>query len=162
MSNTVLTLIFDTYYKAIYRFVYFRVGHQADTEDVVASTFEKAIKAYYKKPIPTDELKPWLYRIALNTITDYYRRQQHRHTIDIDTVDLPANVTDLGEALDQKERLQLIDMVLKQLPDRQQELMLLRYESELTNKEIAVATGITEKAVASQLSKAIKAIQHLI
>ncbi len=161
MYTSEFNQLFDTYYPAIYRYVYFRVGHREDAEDVVAATFEKAMRAFQKQPMSLESAKPWLYRIATNAVTDHCRRGKLRSTQELEEATVVID-NQLEVKVDQNLQLEKIQILLKQLPNRQQELMLLRYEAELSNKEIAELIGITEKSVSSQLSKAIQTIQHLL
>ena len=69
-----LAEIYERYFEGIYRYLYTRLGHQADAEDLTEQVFLKmvdAIPGYKLKGVP---FSSWLYRIAHNLLVDRYRR----------------------------------------------------------------------------------------
>src|ERR1700694_4858242 len=69
-----LAEIYERFLDGIYRYVYARVGHQADAEDLTEQVFLKmvdAIPLYRPRGVP---FASWLYRIAHNLVVDRYRR----------------------------------------------------------------------------------------
>src|SRR6202162_4513125 len=69
-----LAELYDRNFDGIYRYLYTRVRHQADAEDLTAQVFLKlvdSIKRYRPKGVA---FSSWLYRIAHNLLVDRYRR----------------------------------------------------------------------------------------
>jgi len=84
--------LYDTYVERIYRFVFFKVGNQTDTEDIVSETFLKTWN--YITSHKSEEVKSFsglLYRIARNCIVDYYRKKQ---TVNQPSVGAPEDLGD--------------------------------------------------------------------
>lgn len=137
---------FDTLYTlhvdAIYRYLYRRTLIREIAEDLTSVTFMKAMESIRSFKPEKGELRAWLYRIARNTLTDYYRST--RPSVDIETVwDLPGDdITEL-----RTERHMQADELHKALqiltPD-QRNIVLLRMWEGLSYKEIADLTGKTE------------------
>jgi RNA polymerase sigma factor (sigma-70 family) len=161
MSQQELIALFDAYYEPVYRFVYFRVGHQQTAEDLVSHVFEKVIKHFYrfKKQQGATE-KSWIFTIARNTVIDHYRTQ--KQTEDISDYDV-ADTTEMPDiALDTAMNLEMVQSHLKALTDRQREVLLLRYQSDFSNVEIAALLDIDQKTVSSILSQAIKRLKNSV
>jgi RNA polymerase sigma-70 factor (ECF subfamily) len=161
MSQQELIALFDAYYEPVYRFVYFRVGHQQTAEDLVSHIFEKVIKYFYrfKKQQGATE-KSWIFTIARNTVIDHYRTQ--KQTEDISDYDV-ADTTEMPDiALDTAMNLEMVQSHLKALTDRQREVLLLRYQSDFSNVEIAALLDIDQKTVSSILSQAIKRLKNSV
>ncbi len=121
------------------------------SEDCVAETFSKFLAALKGKTGPRDHLQAYLYRIAHNWITDYYRKPQQineelNETITADPLEQPQ------EKADQRMTSQQIRNALMSLAPEQQQVIALRFLQEWEFGEIAHAL---EKSVG-----AVKALQH--
>ncbi len=162
MTLEQIAALFDTYHKPIYRFVYLRVNHMETTEDLVSAIFEKVVRHYDALAPKNDELafRKWIYTIARNTVIDYYRTQKQTDDIaDYDVVDT-AQMPDI--ALDTAMNLEMLQSHLGALTDRQREVLLLRYQSDFSNVEIAEMLDIDQKTVSSILSQAIKRLKNSV
>ena len=77
----------------------------------------------------------------------------------------PADTTD-GSAADESVLLgaehDLVRAALDKLPDRQREVLTLRFVAELPDNEIAVATGLSEGGVRSASSRGLAALRTLL
>src|SRR3990167_15144 len=67
--------IYNLYFKKIYRFVFYRVGHKEVAEDLAEEVF---LKAFGKLASVNENqaFEAWLYQIARNLIYDYYRQKK--------------------------------------------------------------------------------------
>lgn len=153
MTQDELSTLFQHYFEPIYRYTYFRIGHTQETEDLVSIIFEKAIKNHASyTPRQNASLKSWLFKIAHNTIVDYYRTKK---VVDsIDAIDIPEEQSiekDVDTSVDTERVRTLINL----LPDRKREIVLLRYHGQLTYEEIAQTLGIAPNSASSLLSKAL-------
>ena len=82
--------------------------------------------------------KSWIYRIAQNTIIDYYRSKKEQVDIDeISEIGFHENITDI---IDNKEKLLRVREFLKTLKPIEQEIIFLRIWDDLSYKEIAEIT----------------------
>ena len=59
----------------IYNFFRYRVGNNQVAEDLTATTFEKAWCKRHRYGHDLGAFSTWIYTIARNVATDYYRRQ---------------------------------------------------------------------------------------
>ena len=67
--------VYLAYRTAIFGYVRRMVRCEEDAEDLTVVTFEKALKAWGRRP-PDGEMRPWLFRIATNSCLDELRRRQ--------------------------------------------------------------------------------------
>ena len=74
-NNDSLERLIDLFYDEIFRMVYHRIPIQMDAEDVTQNIFKQMIKSLPKLQ-DSKKLKPWLYRLALNRIRDFYRKKR--------------------------------------------------------------------------------------
>jgi len=137
--------IFRRYHQSIYRYCLSIVGNPEDAQDALQNTMIKVLRA-----LPGEErrieLKPWLYRIAHNESIDLLRRRRETRELDVEQI---APGYGLAEDAATRERLRGLIADLKELPDRQREVLVMRELSGLEFEEIGAALS-TSGAVARQ------------
>jgi RNA polymerase sigma factor (sigma-70 family) len=137
--------IFRRYHQSIYRFCLAIVGNPDDASEALQNTMIKVLRA-----LPGEErkieLKPWLYRIAHNESIDLLRRRRETRQLDVEQV---APGYGLAEEAVTRERLRRLLTDLKELPERQREVLVMRELAGLEFEEIGSALG-TSGAVARQ------------
>lgn len=146
-----LSAIYDQFSPPIYRYSMRMVGDVNLAEDLVAETFTRFLHAIKSGKGPKSHLQAYLFRIAHNLITDYYRRQpQSSHPVDEETIiNGTAQPRQIIEDKSQQEQTRL---ALMQLTSEQNQVIVLRFLEGLDNDEVA---EIMNKPVG-----AIKALQH--
>ena len=125
----------------IYNYFRYRVGDGPQAEDLTATTFEKAWRARSQYHHDQATTSTWLFTIACNVALDHYR--QHRQDVPLGSA---RNLTDnqaLDETIQQQDDLARLAKLLGQLPDREREIISLKYGAELTNRRIAKLTGLS-------------------
>lgn len=161
MSNLDCNQLYTEHFRSVYNYVYFRLRNIQDTEDVVSDIFLKAVHSAhtYKKRIGASE-KSWLFAIVRNTLIDFYRKKKH-NVIDVESIDIVDDSPSFTEKIDQHTQYEYIINRLSTLPERQQEMLILKYHADLSNHEIARQLNVTVSTVSSTLSKAIQSLQLL-
>lgn len=145
----------------IYNYVFFRIGSEADAEDITARVFHRAfnhIGRYVEKGVP---FSAWLYRIAHNLIANWHRDNHRKKEVSLeDQIDFPHH-GDLPErTLEQQQETERLLRAIRRLsPDRQQ-LILLKYLEDLPNAEIALIMSRTEGAIKSLYHRALLALRE--
>lgn len=137
--------IFRRYHQSLYRFCLAIVGNPEDAQDALQNTMMKVLRA-----LPGEErrieLKPWLYRIARNESIDLLRRRRETRELDAEEA---APGYGLAEEAATRERLRGLLVDLRELPDRQRDVLVMREMAGLDFEEIATALS-TSSAVARQ------------
>lgn len=136
----------------VLNFFRYRVGDLATAEDLTAVTFEKA---WSRRDHYDDRGKfaAWLMTIARNVATDHFRRR--KPTVVLDAALNHADTSDPAAEVELKEQRFRLSSMLSRLPERQQELIALKYGAELTNREIAKQLDLTETNVGTLLHRLI-------
>lgn len=137
--------IFNRYHQSLYRFCLAIVSNPDDASEALQNTMIKVLRA-----LPGEErkieLKPWLYRIAHNESIDLLRRRRETRQLDVEQV---APGYGLTEDAATRERLRRLLTDLKELPERQREVLVMRELAGLEFEEIGSALE-TSGAVARQ------------
>jgi len=137
--------IFRRYHQPLYRFCMAIVGNPEDAQDALQNAMMKVLRA-----LPGEErkieLKPWLYRIAHNESIDLLRRRRESRPLDVEQA---APGYGLAEDVATRERLRRLLIDLRELPDRQREVLVMRELAGLDFDEIGSALE-TSSATARQ------------
>lgn len=142
----------------IYNFFRYRVRNLADAEDLTSETFERAWRARERYRRDRGAFGGWLFTIARNLAVDHYRGR--RETVSLEAAaDLPGGSTpeELSVRRSDRERLARL---LEGLPDRERELIALKFGSELTNRDIARIVGLTQSNVGTILHRTIQELRQ--
>jgi len=152
------TLLYDAYVKKIYNFIYYRTQHKETAEDLTSRAFMKALEKISSFENEKGSFSSWLYRIARNSVIDYYRTKKHDADIS-DIWDL-ASEENIERDLDTKEKLKKVDEYLKNLKSEQREIIIMRVWQELSYKEIAEIIGKSEASCKMTYARALAKLKQ--
>lgn len=145
------------YADGVYAYVRHRLAPRADAvEDVVQDVFLAALDGL-PRFAGTAGLRAWLLGIARHKVEDYYRRQLRAPEALADDAgeDGPAADAPLIEETIDRERLEArTHRVLRAMPETYGVALLWRYWENRSVREMAEATGKTEKAIERLLARA--------
>ncbi len=153
--------IYDRYVEAIYQFARLRVGDARATEDITGTVFEKFIKALAQGKGPREHLRGWLFQVARHVIYDSYGQQQ---TLPLETVEqwsaphAPDPEKQVLHSLD----AQAVRSLLGALSLDQQEVLLLRFDQQLSLQETADIMGKHINTVKTLQYRALKQLQKML
>ncbi len=152
--------LYDYFLESIYRFLYFRVSHEAEAEDLTEEVFFKMLKNLKKYEKRSDmPFSAWLFRIAKNALVDYYRKKITPEELSEEIRDERIKIeSETEEKIDRKRLLSAI----KKLPKAQGESLILRFFSDRSNAEIAAVLGKSETAVRILQSRGLRKLKDII
>ncbi len=159
-DDAAFSVLYERYFPKIYAYIFRRLGNREQTEDVVSVTFEKVFLHLEKfKPGGSGTFQAWIYRIATNAVIDHVRKE--KHTISMAPEDLPeeihpTNGLDATHEMIKLEDSESVQRAIKKLPDRYQEIIQLKYFSELSNIEVGEVLNISPNNAGVLLSRALK------
>ena len=137
------------------------LGDFGVAEDVVQDAFMKLHSQFHQVRTP----QPWLYRTVHNLAVDHQRRASRIVLVGdrSENEDAPANDAADSQPLPDEqiarwEGIGLVRLVLETLDARSRELIRLRFEEDLSYREIAECAGLTVGNVGYILHHALKAM----
>lgn len=141
----------------VYNFFRYRVGPGALAEDLTSTTFEKAWVARDRYRRDRAAFGTWLFAVARNVATDHFRSARAHAPLDeaaeVAGGDTPEEIAERRSDQDRLGRL------LARRPEREREILGLKYGAEFTNREIARMTGLSESNVGTILHRAVQALR---
>lgn len=161
--------LFDMWFDRVYRYTAYRV-EASECEDIVSEIFLKLVQYLPKyKPRSGVGFGAWLFRMAHNTIIDWYRKKKVLLGSDLETEDdqdFFASVVDEQPLPDQQVNslydYQRVYAFLKKLKPDHREVLELKFLEGFTNKEIASITGKTEGNIRILQLRALKEMRRFM
>lgn len=147
------------HYRFIYRTAYRWLGHSSDAEDVTQTVCLRLADAVTRFD-GRSRFTSWLYTITLNAVRDLQRsRQRHDRNIEAATT-----VALTQRAPDQEDQLRIDDIwrVVRDLPAKQRDAVLLVFGEQLSQAEAAKIMGCKEVTVSWHIHTARKSLRGLL
>ena len=149
MSEEELNRLVDAYSGILLGLCRLTLGDTAMAQDIVQETF---LKAWQSGGFRRESEKAWLIRVAINLCHDYHRSRWWKH------IDHKADLDEIQIAeLDPADR-EILTMV-KELPFRERQIVILYYWNRMRTNEIAETLGISQASVSRSLEKARKLLK---
>ena len=173
-----MTQLVGRYERPLYRFLLRMTGDPALAEDLFQETFlrlHRARSAYH----PSQELKPYLFRIALNAFRDARARLKAHATASLDAPgraddpesggtaaplreQLPSPTPPPSADCEQGELRHRVRAALDRLPETEREVVVLRVFEGLSFPEIAQATDVPVPTAKSRLRYALRRLRPIL
>ena len=150
--------IYREYYGKVFRMICGKVSNETVAEDLTANVFVKVCAKWDTFDGNLASLSTWIYRIAQNTVIDYYRTRKVHAEIPEDL----AQESRIEDSLLNNELLEELANALKQLPERDRDLVILHYYSGLTLKEAAMKLGMSYSNAKLVHNRSIAKLQRLL
>ena len=153
---------FDGLYRreaqGLYAFLAYRTGDRALAEDLLADTFERALRAKRGFDRRRGTERNWLYAIALNLLRDHARRAATEGRA-VDRVRSGApSATESGA--DDVERRDELSRAMAALADEEREAIALRFGAELTVPEMASLLALPLSTVEGRVYRALRKLRQ--
>ena len=143
--------------QSLFGFLAYRVGDRALAEDLLADTFERALRARARFDRRRGSEKSWLYSIALNLLRDHERRRAAERRA-LERVGAPEGEgPDPG--LEGVDRRFVLLPALGVLSAEEREAVALRFGADLTVPEIAKLTREPLTTVEGRLYRALRKLR---
>jgi len=149
--------------KKIYNYIYYRTGNVHDAEDLTARVFQRALKHIKKKKKTKVPFSAWLYRIAHNLVANWYRDSKHKNELPIEDQSYVKSSIEIPEK--QVEKQQEVEKLIKAihlLPGDRQQLLILKYVEDLSNKDVGLIMGKSEGAIKSLYHRTLKELRRYL
>ena len=148
--------LYNDHVQGLFGFLLYRTGDRALAEDLLADTFERALRGRRGFDRRKASEKTWLYAIALNRLRDHKRRTEAegralvRASGSADIVDEPATGVEHRDA---------VQRALAALSPEEREAVALRFGADLTVPEIAKVLGEPLTTVEGRVYRALRKLR---
>lgn len=150
--------IWSVYRQPLSMFIRKRIAEDTDVDDVLQEVFVK-IHTHITSLREEEKLQSWIYQIARNAITDYYRHQ--KRTLPLETVQETEEEDRVFDDVVRELAPCLREMV-EQLPEKYRQAVLLTEYEGLTQKELSVRLGISFSGAKSRVQRAREQLKNML
>jgi RNA polymerase sigma-70 factor (ECF subfamily) len=151
--------LISEHYRFIYKTAFRWLGHKSDAEDVTQSVCMRLADALMSFD-GRSKFTSWLYSVTLNAVRDLQRSHQ-RQGRQVDAASAMARVESQPEQEDQL-RVNDIWRIVRQLPEKQRDAVLLVFGEQLSQAEAAIVMGCKEVTVSWHIHNARKSLKDLL
>ncbi len=154
--------LYHQYFPKVFAYVFGRVQDKELSLDIVSDVFEKAFikKQSLRSP---DAFGSWLFTIARNEVSSHWRKEKPAARAVQEAAwekELNYQPKSPEETILHKERIHSLSVLLRQLPRREQEIISLKFDAELTNREIAEVLNTSEVNVRVTIFRALRKLRE--
>ncbi|MCI0423660.1 MAG: sigma-70 family RNA polymerase sigma factor [Acidobacteria bacterium] len=105
-------------------------------------------------------LEPWLFTVCRNRALDVRRKEDRMNPLSEANAEPDGHDPDPFASLEQVQRLASVLSILATLPENQQEVIRLKFQNELSYKEISHITGLSVTNVGFLIHAGLKKIRQ--
>ena len=156
------TDLYHQYFPKVFAYVYGRVQDKEISLDIVSDVFEKAFIKMRSLRSP-DSFGSWLFTIARNEVSSHWRKTKPAARAAQEAAwetEIHSQPRGPEETVLHKERLASLSQLVRQLPRREQEIIALKFDAELTNREIANVLSTSEVNVRVTVFRALRKLRE--
>jgi len=155
---------FEVLYKRYYKKVVdkcFSFVHNTDiaqelTEEIFLKTFEK-LNSFKQK----SSFSSWLYSITYNHCIDYLRKKKKLHYPNWNKENEIPEIIDQPDEILNEINYENLQLILDQIHPEEKALLLMKYQDNLSIKQIGTALRISEDATKMRLKRARTRVVYL-
>lgn len=151
--------IYKHYKKHIFKFFNVKLRNKEVSEELTSVVFEKALKGIDNFKWQGVSFSAWLYRIANNTLVDYFRKQAKtkEKEIDIEDMKILASKTPTPEEVYESNYAdRVLYEILSTLPTREKDIIYMKFFEGYSNKTIAELTQLSETNIGTIVYRTLK------
>jgi len=153
--------LYDQYVDSVYRYLLYRLREPSDAEDLTSEVFTRAFANIHRYRWQGKSFLAWLYTIARNAVTD--RRRRERPTVDLDTA---YGVAEEGPTAHDRavlgEQVGALRGAVQHLTAEQQQVLSLRFEQNLSSRDVARMLGKNEGAIRALQFRALGRLRKIL
>ena len=153
--------LYNEYFAKVFAYVYGRVQDKEVSLDIVSDVFEKAF-VKVRSLRSRDAFGSWLFTIARNEVSSHWRKEKPAQKAAREAAienELHRQPKSPEDVLVHKERLAFLSTLVGGLPKREQEIIALKFDAELTNREIASVLSTSEVNVRVTIFRALRKLR---
>jgi RNA polymerase sigma-70 factor (ECF subfamily) len=151
LDETAFTAFYHRTRRPLWAYVYRVSGNAADADDIVSEAYCRLLQTV-DKDLSDEALRPYLFRIAGNLLTDRWRKSARR----------PTDVAPNPPYASEPQFDDVVPRTFARLKPKERALLWLAYVEEENHEQIAQSLGVKRGSVKVLLSRARSRLRNLL
>ncbi len=156
-SKQAFNVLFEKYWEKAYSDAYKRIKEYDAAKDIVQEIFTHIW--INRETLHIENLPAYLHVAIRNRVIKFISKQKLIHPFFNILDNIPEKNSQADAQLLWKEFFKSYEALLETLPPKRQIIFRLRYQEDLSTKDISMQLGVTRKTVQNQLGKAIETLK---
>jgi RNA polymerase sigma factor (sigma-70 family) len=140
-------------------FIRRRVTDARDAEDILQDVFYKLVEAN-RLLMPIDHVTGWLFRVARNRITDFFRKKMPERLDDAAEDRLPSSDAGPEAMYARNVLLDELEQAIAELPEEQRDVFVAHEFEGRSFREMAAETGVSVNTLLSRKRYAVRRLRE--
>lgn len=138
MNKELSEQVYNEYYLKVRNYILSKINNFYEAQDICSNVFVKVYENLDKFDEKKASMSTWIFTITRNTLTDYYRKNKIYEELNENIA-----IEDEGESICNEENLNTMANALENIDERERDIILMHYYSNMTLKEIAEKMSIS-------------------
>lgn len=154
--------LYERYYESIFIYINKRIDSEDITAELTSRVFFNALENIDKYRFQGVPFSAWLYKIAINEINQFFRKQtvfERSVSLNEDHIDLLIDEIDYKEP--QLDKYILISVLLEQLSSSELQFLELRFFENRSFKEMGYLLGLSETNAKVKTYRILKKLKKI-
>lgn len=153
-----LTNEFSQYFSRIYAYALYRLQNPKEADEIASQTFTAAIASIDHYRPEKGPIDAWLFGITRNVINKHLRTRRIRKWVSLEALHShpTTSLRWVEEIATNNELLTELLPLISNLPERERDILSLKFGAEMTNRSIAEITGLSESNVGVILYRTLR------
>lgn len=165
-DDSAFNTLVQKYQKGVHALAWRKIGDFHYAEEITQDTFLQAYKNLSTLSNP-DQFAGWLYVIATRLCIDWQRKQkfvpqslQEVSVKEVEESTYARYISEKQETASREHRYEIVEKILKRLPESERTVVTLHYLGEMTAKEIGKFLGVSVGTIDSRLHRARERLKN--
>lgn len=162
-KNQYFEKIYQEYFSKIYDYMKYRVRNCAIAEELTEDVFIAVYKNLHIYNESRSFIATWLYAIAGNRLKNYYKSQQYKeYSIEDIMAENPFILKEKEDSMAKMEMTLFLEYLLEKLPERNRQIVHMKYYYNMTSSEIGKILNISSGNVRIILKRSLSIMRKLL
>lgn len=163
LSTDEFSQIYEMYFNRVYKYICYRINNHYEAEDLCSQVFETVITKYHTFSEEKAKFDVWLFAIARNTVTDYFRSRKKRFHFSLDSItELILSKPSPEELAIRDDEHQAMFQAMAKLRDKERNIIAMKFAAGLKNSEIAELMGVSESNIGVVVYRIINKLRKFL
>lgn len=164
LDRTAFAELYATYLPKVLNYVSYRIADPYVVEDLTSTVFEQALTHLDTYRVDKGAFSTWLFTIAHNTVATFFRKTQRQPLLtSLDALpEIMVKGASPEQAVLEAEQFRQLQSLIHKLPEREQEILALKFGSEMSNQDIARVLGLKPVHVGVLAYRAVQKLRQAV